>query len=153
MWSSDDMLSASVNCIKLNICQLWYCENNVSSAGCFVNNLARLILFSQIYFGPNQLTISQTNRNKPGFFGKLVLWNSPQLWKIKCKKNTGPQNMLNLCKHKAGLYGTCFCKCAWEWWLRLIACSVQVLKTCLKALHSFPFCSTVLCERQSCFSI
>ncbi len=26
---------------------------------------------------PNQLTISQTNWNKPGLFGKLVLWNSP----------------------------------------------------------------------------
>ncbi len=39
---------------------------------------------SQVYFSQSDLLsldlvqISQTNWNKPGLFGKLVLWNSPQ---------------------------------------------------------------------------
>ncbi len=28
----------------------------------------------------NQLTVSQTNWNKPGSFGKLVSWNRPLIW-------------------------------------------------------------------------
>ncbi len=112
MWSSDDLVSASVNCIKLNICQLWHCEINVSAAR-FIKQFtkqARLILFSRIYFEPNQLTISQTNWNKPVFFGKLVLWNSPQLWK-KCKRTQGLNTCWTYVNIRAGLHGTCFCKC------------------------------------------
>ncbi len=33
---------------------------------------------------PNHLTVSQTNRNKPDLFGKLVLWNRP--WGVRSQK-------------------------------------------------------------------
>ncbi len=79
-------------CFCINNIQLIVCERCVPLGPCWgaqlsltvsfsawVSSGTELELWSFCFQKPNQVKMSQNYSNKPGWFGKLVLWNSPLL--------------------------------------------------------------------------